>query len=865
MPRALLITLLLMALTATIDRPQARAQGAQTTVTIGASKDNTLFQDSSGSLSSGAGPYLFVGKTNQGESASRRRGLLRFDIAANVPAGASINSVTLTLNVSRAPFGSLAQTISVHKLVTDWGESTSDSTNTKSAGGLGEAAASGDATWLHTFSNGQLWTSPGGDFAGQPSGSTSVGSSGKQTWSSDQMSQDVQAWLEGPGTNFGWLLWGNEASPGTARRFDTRENSNASNRPVLSVTYTPASTALPTLSIADVSVDESAGNVIVTVTMDTTSDSAVTVTVTTSEGTAKAPDDYTAVAARAVTIATGATSAATAISINDDQLDELDESLTVTLSNPSGANISATAGSANVTVLDDDDPPVLSVPAATSVTEGNSGTPQVNIPVVLSLVSGVDITVQFNTADGAATAVDNDYAAASSLVIPAGNVAGTATVDVNGDTKFEADEDFTVTFSATTPTTAGDLVFNPNVTAVTIVNDDPPVANADADSTDEDTPLTSAQGVLDNDSAPAAGVTLTAVLETPPAKGVLTLNSDGSYSFDPRGAFDDLNVGQSANETFAYRVMDSRATTPDSAPATVIIAVTGRNDAPVAVDDAFDVQPGTVLDLAALGINVLDNDTDVDDSSLNVVLVSGLPPNTGTLTVNNFNAATSEWDGTFVYDPGSFLGITQFRYQAKDASGALSTVSTVRLFGTPEGSVALPMTTGFNLIAMPVDLGETTTARDLAELIAVQGGVVAAILKWNAGYESWLADFPDEKDFPIEPGRGYFVRLSKAPENGRWVLAGAPFTSPVTLDLGAGFNLIGVPFATPAAGYDSKSLAGAMDPQDRIQGGVVASILTWDAGYTAYLTDFPDDKIFPIEPIRGYFVRMVQAVAGFVP
>ena len=56
-----------------------------------------------------------------------------------------------------------------------------------------------------------------------------------------------------------------------------------------------------------------------------------------------------------------------------------------------------------------------------------------------------------------------------------------------------------------------------------------------------------------------------------------------------------------------------------------------------------------------------------------------------------------------------------------------------------------------------------------------------------------------------------------------------------------------------------------MDPQDRIQGGVVASILTWDAGYTAYLTDFPDDKIFPIEPIRGYFVRMVQAVAGFVP
>ena len=65
-------------------------------------------------------------------------------------------------------------------------------------------------------------------------------------------------------------------------------------------------------------------------------------------------------------------------------------------------------------------------------------------------------------------------------------------------------------------------------------------------------------------------------------------------------------------------------------------------------------------------------------------------------------------------------------------------------------TVDVPLAAGFNLIGIPLQLPESTTAKDIAEQIAGQGGAVSSILTWNAGYEAWLADFPDEKNFLIE-------------------------------------------------------------------------------------------------------------------
>ena len=56
------------------------------------------------------------------------------------------------------------------------------------------------------------------------------------------MIADVQMWLDDPGSDYGWLLLGDESTTRTTKRFDTRENSVPSNRPVLTVEFEPPST-----------------------------------------------------------------------------------------------------------------------------------------------------------------------------------------------------------------------------------------------------------------------------------------------------------------------------------------------------------------------------------------------------------------------------------------------------------------------------------------------------------------------------------------------------------------------------------------------------------------------------------------------
>ncbi len=52
------------------------------------------------------------------------------------------------------------------------------------------------------------------------------------------MIADVQAWLNTPASNFGWLLLSNESTNGSSKRFDSQQNPVAGNRPLLAVRYT---------------------------------------------------------------------------------------------------------------------------------------------------------------------------------------------------------------------------------------------------------------------------------------------------------------------------------------------------------------------------------------------------------------------------------------------------------------------------------------------------------------------------------------------------------------------------------------------------------------------------------------------------
>jgi len=212
------------------------AQASADVVTLGTAKDNTLYEDVEGDVSNGAGSYFFTGRTAAFGGFSFRRGLIAFDIVGNIPAGSTINSVELTLHMSKTRL-STARTTELHRALADWGEGTSNAGGNE---GMGTAATTGDATWLHTFFATDFWATPGGDFSVTVSASQSVGSITFYTWgSTPEMVADVQMWLDNPSSNFGWVVTGDEVLTTTAKRFDSRENLTAANRPMLTIDFTP--------------------------------------------------------------------------------------------------------------------------------------------------------------------------------------------------------------------------------------------------------------------------------------------------------------------------------------------------------------------------------------------------------------------------------------------------------------------------------------------------------------------------------------------------------------------------------------------------------------------------------------------------
>jgi plastocyanin len=226
------------------------------TIVLGASKDNTLYQSTVGDISNGAGDSLFAGLVGPRGGSAIRRGLLAFDIADNIPAGSTINSVTLTLNMLQSTAG--AETVQLRDVLADWGEGTSVGT------GRGAPATTNDATWIYRFFNTTAtWTNAGGDFATTASASTSVGGVGFYTWgSTPQMVADVQNWLNNPGNNFGWLVLGNETTTSSAKRFASKDNPDSTKQPALTIDYTSPSVASFVVSDFPSSVTAGAGGTV---------------------------------------------------------------------------------------------------------------------------------------------------------------------------------------------------------------------------------------------------------------------------------------------------------------------------------------------------------------------------------------------------------------------------------------------------------------------------------------------------------------------------------------------------------------------------------------------------------------------------
>ena len=199
--------------------------------------------------------------------------------------------------------------------------------------------------------------------------------------------------------------------------------------------------SLSLLSVTNSTVDE-AGQATFNVELYPASPITVTVSYTTSSGTATAGSDFTE-ASSTLTFEPGETSRTITISTLADSLDEEDEIFFVGLSEPD----SAALGQAQAigTISDDDAEPNLSI-VNVSVNEGDSGTVQALFTVSLSTASGKQVQVQYSSQDGSADSLDY-LPAAGLLTFEPGETSLSFIVSVLGDTLDETNEHFSLILS----------------------------------------------------------------------------------------------------------------------------------------------------------------------------------------------------------------------------------------------------------------------------------------------------------------------------------------------------------------------------------------------------------------------------------
>ena len=162
------------------------------------------------------------------------------------------------------------------------------------------------ATW-NNRATATPWTTPGAfgssdcDTAGFATGTvpTAVGA-----FSVSGLAAQVQRWLDGADPNYGFLISAdpNTLYNGITPRFATTEGTTG-NRPYLTVTFT----AVPQLSVGDVTVSNTSGTATFVVSLNTSSASSITVNYATADSTATAGVDYTSTSGT-LTFAPGETS-----------------------------------------------------------------------------------------------------------------------------------------------------------------------------------------------------------------------------------------------------------------------------------------------------------------------------------------------------------------------------------------------------------------------------------------------------------------------------------------------------------------------------------------------------------------------------
>ena len=196
----------------------------------------------------------------------------------------------------------------------------------------------------------------------------------------------------------------------------------------------------------------------------------------------------------------------------------------------------------------------------------------------------------------------------------------------------------------------------------------------------------------------------------------------GTFDYDPNGQFENLGVGETATDTFTYTIDDGQGQPNSTDTATVTVTIDGRNDQPIAQDDALTTGENSIL----AGANVLaDNGSGVDwdpdtNDTYNVTQVNGASFTAGTpFALPSGALLTMNADGTFDYDPnGQFdsLAVGQtatdtFSYTIDDGQGQPNSTDTATVTVTINGVNDGPVAANDALTTMKTRVGRRQCAR----------------------------------------------------------------------------------------------------------------------------------------------------------
>ena len=217
------------------------------------------------------------------------------------------------------------------------------------------------------------------------------------------------------------------------------------------------------------------------------------------------------------------------------------------------------------------------------------------------------------------------------------------------------------------------------VTITITGTNDGPVAVADTASGTENQILTIDVLANDTDADDGHALTLTAAA-APSGKGAASI-ADNRLVFTPGTDFDHLAAGATEVVTLTYTMKDDQGASSSS---TVTVTITGTNDGPLAVADTASGTENQILT-----IDVLANDTDVDDGHLFTLTAAAAPTGKGAASIVN-NQLVFAPGTDFDHLAAGATEVVTLTYTMQDEHGASSASTvTVTITGTNDGPLAV--------------------------------------------------------------------------------------------------------------------------------------------------------------------------------